>query len=391
VLKEDKTGKRQIAGRPPSVPPGAMILRSKAEDIVQSSSLALINGHRPSKILDTSFSERPAKSSRAAAAARGFKLQRARQMAQNAEQKSNELSAPIESKESSVPEKDKAQTAPVIRNDDYDGQTAYRIYLKEIGETPLLTRVEERMLAEQNMQGDKAARERLIKANLRLVVKIARDYEGLGVPLLDLVSEGNIGLMKGVERFDPDRGAKLSTYAGWWIRQSIKRALANQGKTIRLPVHVVDKLFNIRRTERTLHEAFGREPTDAEIAEHLDTTEEKIRALRRSSQRPASLETPIGDDGHSNVADVVEDENAENPAAVFMNKGTVAMLREVMKDLNPREATILRYRFGLGGDDEKTLEEVGQKFGLTRERIRQLQEIALRKLRKKIEKLERPA
>lgn len=270
----------------------------------------------------------------------------------------------------------------------YDGDTAYQLYLKEIGQTALLTIDEENALAARIKKGDKAARERMIKANLRLVVKIARDYEGYGVPLLDLISEGNIGLMKGVERFDPSKGAKLSTYSAWWIKQAIKRALANQGKTIRLPVHVVDKLFHIRRAEARLQEAFGREATDEEIASELDTTSEKIRELRTASQRPASLEAPLGYDSDNRVADVVADENAEDPYDELEGKANTAMLREVMKDLDPREVTILRYRFGLDGDDEKTLEEVGRKFGLTRERIRQIQEIALKKLRKKIEKLE---
>lgn len=270
----------------------------------------------------------------------------------------------------------------------YDGDTAYQLYLKEIGQTALLTIEEENYLAARIKKGDKAARERMIKANLRLVVKIARDYEGYGVPLLDLISEGNIGLMKGVERFDPTKGAKLSTYSAWWIKQAIKRALANQGKTIRLPVHVVDKLFHIRRAEARLQEAFGREATDDEIASELDTTPDKIRELRTASQRPASLEAPLGYDSDNRVADVVADENADDPYAELEGKANTAMLREVMKDLDPREVTILRYRFGLDGDDEKTLEEVGRKFGLTRERIRQIQEIALKKLRKKIEKLE---
>jgi len=270
----------------------------------------------------------------------------------------------------------------------YDGDTAYQLYLKEIGQTALLTIEEENALAARIKRGDKAARERMIKANLRLVVKIARDYEGYGVPLLDLISEGNIGLMKGVERFDPTKGAKLSTYSAWWIKQAIKRALANQGKTIRLPVHVVDKLFHIRRAEARLQEAFGREATDEEIASELDTTPDKIRELRTASQRPASLEAPLGYDSDNRVADVVADENAEDPYDQLEGKANTAMLREVMKDLDPREVTILRYRFGLDGDDEKTLEEVGRKFGLTRERIRQIQEIALKKLRKKIEKME---
>jgi RNA polymerase primary sigma factor len=309
------------------------------------------------------------------------------QMPENAETaegaENEEPSAEVLAKETEV----KPVTIEEIRQA-YDGDTAYQLYLKEIGQTPLLTIEEENYLAARIKKGDKAARERMIKANLRLVVKIARDYEGYGVPLLDLISEGNIGLMKGVERFDPTKGAKLSTYSAWWIKQAIKRALANQGKTIRLPVHVVDKLFHIRRAEARLQEAFGREATDEEIASELDTTSDKIRELRTASQRPASLEAPLGYDSDNRVADVVADENAEDPYDELEGKANTAMLREVMKDLDPREVTILRYRFGLDGDDEKTLEEVGRKFGLTRERIRQIQEIALKKLRKKIEKLE---
>jgi len=280
--------------------------------------------------------------------------------------------------------------APVVAEErgSYDGDTAYQLYLKEIGQHKLLTIEEENELAARIKKGDAAARERMINANLRLVVKIARDYEGYGVPLLDLISEGNIGLMKGVERFDPSKGAKLSTYSAWWIKQAIKRALANQGKTIRLPVHVVDKLFHIRRAEARLQEILGREPTDDEIAEELDSTPEKIRELRAASQRPASLEAPLGHDSDNRVADVVADENAEDPYDQVEEKANSAMLKDLLKDLDPREVTILRYRFGLDGDEEKTLEEVGRKFGLTRERIRQIQEIALKKLRKKIDKLE---
>ncbi|MGZ8919825.1 MAG: sigma-70 family RNA polymerase sigma factor [Limisphaerales bacterium] len=302
---------------------------------------------------------------------------------ENSDPENEEPTAEVLSQEKEV----KPVTMEEIRQA-YDGDTAYQLYLKEIGQTALLTIEEENYLAARIKKGDKAARERMIKANLRLVVKIARDYEGYGVPLLDLISEGNIGLMKGVERFDPTKGAKLSTYSAWWIKQAIKRALANQGKTIRLPVHVVDKLFHIRRAEARLQEAFGREATDDEIAGELDTTSEKIRELRTASQRPASLEAPLGYDSDNRVADVVADENADDPYAELEGKANTAMLREVMKDLDPREVTILRYRFGLDGDDEKTLEEVGRKFGLTRERIRQIQEIALKKLRKKIEKLE---
>jgi len=228
----------------------------------------------------------------------------------------------------------------------------------------------------------------MIKANLRLVVKIARDYEGIGLPLLDLISEGNIGLMKAVERFDPKKGGKLSTYGSWWIKQSIKRALANQSKTIRLPVHLVDKISKMRRLSMRLQEELGREPTDEELADELDVTALRVRQMRLAAIRPASLDAPIGDEDSNNFSDVVEDENAATPYEDLEDKTVTGMLQEMVKHLDTRESTILRYRFGLDGGTEKTLEEVGAKFGVTRERVRQIQNLALRKLRKMIEKLE---
>jgi RNA polymerase primary sigma factor len=270
----------------------------------------------------------------------------------------------------------------------YDGDTAIKLYLREIGQVKLLTPQEEIQLAARIKKGDKKAREQMIKANLRLVVKIARDYEGIGLPLLDLISEGNIGLMKAVERFDPKKGGKLSTYGSWWIKQSIKRALANQSKTIRLPVHLVDKISKMRRIGLRLQEELGREPTDEELADELDMTASRVRQMRMASIRPASLDAPIGDDDSNNFSDVVEDENATSPYENLEDKTVTGMLQDMVKHLDPREATILDYRFGLDGGTEKTLEEVGQKFGVTRERVRQIQNLALRKLRKMIEKLE---
>jgi RNA polymerase primary sigma factor len=270
----------------------------------------------------------------------------------------------------------------------YDGNTAFNLYLREVGQTKLLTIQEENELAARIKKGDKKARERMIKANLRLVVKIAREYEDYGMPLLDLINEGNIGLMKAVERFDPAKGAKLSTYSSWWIKQAIKRALANQSKTIRLPVHVVDKLFHMRHASMKLHEVLGREPTDEELGDELGLTAQKVAQLRTAAIRPASLEAPLGDDESSRISDVVRDESAETPYDQLEDKTNTSMLRELVATLDSREAEILRYRFGLDGDPEKTLEEVGQKFKVTRERIRQIQNVALAKLRKQIEKLE---
>ncbi|HNQ73941.1 MAG TPA: sigma-70 family RNA polymerase sigma factor [Verrucomicrobiota bacterium] len=271
----------------------------------------------------------------------------------------------------------------------YDGDSAVKLYLREIGRVKLLTPAEEIALAARVKKGDKRAREHMIKANLRLVVKIARDYEGIGLPLLDLISEGNIGLMKAVERFDPAKGGKLSTYGSWWIKQSIKRALANQSKTIRLPVHLVDKISRMRRTALKLQEEFGREPTDEELAEELQTTPARVAAMRQASIRPASLDAPISDEDSNHFSDVVQDENAEDPYEQLEDKTVAGMLEEMVGQLEEREATILRYRFGLDGGTEKTLEEVGEKFGVTRERIRQIQNIALRRLRRMIEKFER--
>jgi RNA polymerase primary sigma factor len=296
-------------------------------------------------------------------------------------------------------ESEAAVIAPVAEHEDvlaprerergsYDGDTAIKLYLREIGQVKLLTPDEEIQLAARIKKGDKKAREQMIKANLRLVVKIARDYEGIGLPLLDLISEGNIGLMKAVERFDPAKGGKLSTYGSWWIKQSIKRALANQSKTIRLPVHLVDKISKMRRTSMRLQEELGREPSDEELGEELGITASRVAQMRMAAIRPASLDAPIGDEDSNNFAEVVQDESADTPYQQLEGKTVTKMLQEMVKTLDNREATILRARFGLDGGAQKTLEEVGAKFGVTRERVRQIQNIALKKLRKMIEKIE---
>ena len=286
-----------------------------------------------------------------------------------------------------TPVRDDAPPAPHDRSH-YDGDYAIKLYMREVGQVQLLTVPEEIELAAKIKKGDKKAREHMIKANLRLVVKIARDYEGHGLPLLDLISEGNIGLMKAVERFDPAKGGKLSTYGSWWIKQSIKRALANQSKTIRLPVHLVDKISRMRRTAMKLHEALGREPTDDEIAQELGTTEARVSQMQRAAIRPASLDAPIGEDGSHSFSEMVADESAFDPYEQLEGKTVTDMLQDMVKTLDDREATILRFRFGLDGGKEKTLEEVGAKFGVTRERVRQIQNSALKKLRRMIQKLE---
>jgi RNA polymerase primary sigma factor len=289
-----------------------------------------------------------------------------------------------------VPRENRPEEPPERDRGRYDGDTALKLYLREIGQVKLLTPQEEIELAARIKRGDKKAREQMIKANLRLVVKIAHDYEGYGLPLLDLISEGNIGLMKAVERFDPAKGGKLSTYGAWWIKQSIKRALANQSKTIRLPVHLVDKIARMRRLSMRLQEEFGREPTDDELAGEMGIPVHRVAQMRTAAIRPASLDAPIGDDDSNSFGEIVEDESTFSPYEHLEEKTVTRMLKEMVKTLDPREETILRFRFGLDGGTEKTLEEVGEKFNVTRERVRQIQNIALRKLRRMIEKLEAP-
>ena len=266
-----------------------------------------------------------------------------------------------------------------------------QLYLREIGQVKLITPQEEIALAKRIKKGDRKAREKMITANLRLVVKIARDYEGLGLPLLDLINEGNIGLMKGVERFNPRKGAKLSTYASWWIKQCIMRALANQSKTIRLPVHVVDKVAHIRKAEVKLREAFDRDPTDQEVADHLGLNPRRIQQYRDASKAPVSLDAPVGNDEPKQISEVVADTNAAAPFDRLIRENDSALVREVLATLTPRESKILAMRFGLDDGRTKTLEEIGGRLGVTRERIRQIQELALKKLRVKVAEHETPA
>lgn len=275
--------------------------------------------------------------------------------------------------------------SPPVEKPTPSDRSNLQLYLQEIGKTPLLKPEEEVSLANRIQKGDKAARDHMISANLRLVVKIAMDYKDFGLPLLDLISEGNIGLIKAVERFDPTKGGKLSTYAAWWIKQSIKRALANQSKTIRLPVHLVDKIAKMRRTALALTEELGREPTDEEIAIELQIPTNKVAHLKSVSVRPASLDAPVGDAGDSTTfGEMVGDETTANPLEALNENSEKSEIHAMIADLDDREAEILRHRFGLDGYDELTLEEVGQKFNVTRERIRQLQNIALSKMRKAI-------
>jgi RNA polymerase primary sigma factor len=271
-----------------------------------------------------------------------------------------------------------------------DSDMGIKVYLREIGQIPLLTRQEEIDLAARIKRGDREARALMIKANLRLVVKIAHDYANLGLPLLDLVSEGNIGLMKAVERFDPAKGGKLSTYAAWWIKQSIIRALANQSKTIRLPVHLVGKISKIRRVSLQMSEELGREPTDDELAEEIGLSRGKVSQLKTASIRPASLDAPISNDDSTEFGETVGDEDAQTPFELLRDKNLRDELSDLLEVLDDRERKIIFQRFGFDGDKPKTLEEVGKKFGVTRERIRQLQNIALANLRRALGKKETP-
>jgi RNA polymerase primary sigma factor len=261
-------------------------------------------------------------------------------------------------------------------------------YLQEIAQMPLLTPKQEIQLSRKIRKGDAAARERMINANLRLVVTIARDYINLGMPLLDLISEGNIGLTRAVERFDPAKGAKLSTYAAWWIKQAIKRALGDQSKTVRLPVHLIDKVAKVRRISFQMSDELGREPTDDELGEEIGIDGDKIARLKSLGIRPVSLDAPIGDDEPSAFGEAIGDEEAQTPFEMLRDKNSLDQIDGLLTVLDRREKEIISLRFGLGGGRPRTLEKVAENFGVTRERIRQLQNVALSKLRHALSKKE---
>ena len=270
-----------------------------------------------------------------------------------------------------------------------DTDSSVRLYMREIMKTALLTPEQEIELAARIKEGDEKARELMIKANLRLVVKLARDYSNYGVPLADLISEGNIGLMKAVEKFDPEKGGKLSTYAGWWIKQAIKRALANQGKTIRLPIHLVDKLARVRRITTMLTEELGEEPTNEMLSDVLGIPERKLAMLKQAAQRPASLDAPVADDSVATYADMIGDESATSPLDELANKNYLDELDDMLEILDERESAIIDSRFCLNGKKVMTLEEISHSFGVSRERIRQVQNAAIGKMRKALSKKEK--
>ncbi|WP_339193082.1 RNA polymerase sigma factor RpoD [Aeribacillus sp. FSL W8-0870] len=256
-----------------------------------------------------------------------------------------------------------------------------RMYLKEIGRVDLLSADEEIELAKRIEQGDEEAKRRLAEANLRLVVSIAKRYVGRGMLFLDLIQEGNMGLMKAVEKFDYRKGYKFSTYATWWIRQAITRAIADQARTIRIPVHMVETINKLIRVQRQLLQDLGREPTPEEIAEDMDLTPEKVREILKIAQEPVSLETPIGEEDDSHLGDFIEDQEATSPSEHAAYELLKEQLEDVLDTLTDREENVLRLRFGLDDGRTRTLEEVGKVFGVTRERIRQIEAKALRKLR----------
>ena len=256
-----------------------------------------------------------------------------------------------------------------------------RMYLKEIGKVPLLSADEEVELAKRMAEGDEEAKKRLAEANLRLVVSIAKRYVGRGMLFLDLIQEGNLGLIKAVEKFDYHKGFKFSTYATWWIRQAITRAIADQARTIRIPVHMVETINKLIRVSRQLLQELGREPTPEEIAEELDMPVERVREILKISQEPVSLETPIGEEEDSHLGDFIQDDNVPVPAEAAAATLLKEQLDEVLDTLTEREQKVLRLRFGMNDGRARTLEEVGKEFNVTRERIRQIEEKALRKLR----------
>ena len=273
----------------------------------------------------------------------------------------------------------------------YESDSNLKLYLKDIAKTPLLTIAEENDLAERIKMGDMKARDHMIKANLRLVVKIAQDYSGYGLSLSDLISEGNIGLMSAVERFDPEKGGKLSTYGAWWIKQSIKRALANQSKTIRLPIHMVDKIARMRRISSILAESLGREPSDDELATELGLPRQKIAMLKQAAQRPTSLDAPVNDGEATEYGDIISDESASDPLELLADKNLQGEIGGLLSLLNDRERRIIDERFGLSGAKPMLLEDVGREFGVSRERIRQVQNAALAKMRNALLKKDKPA
>jgi len=276
---------------------------------------------------------------------------------------------------------DSADLEKYLSDDGVAVDDPVRMYLKDIGKIPLLSSERETYLAERVAEGDEFAKNELVEANLRLVVSIAKKYVGKGMYFLDLIQEGNLGLIKAVEKFDHTKGYKFSTYATWWIRQAITRAIADQARTIRIPVHMVETIHRVSRTSRQLLQEYGREPTIDEIAEKLGMSPEKVRDIMKTAQDPVSLETPIGEEEDSHLGDFIPDDSTPTPAEAVSYQLLREQLNKVLHTLTPREEMVIKLRFGLDDGRTRTLEEVGKEFNITRERIRQIEAKALRKLR----------
>ena len=293
-----------------------------------------------------------------------------------------ELLPPLDVADEVEPDEDEEEpdNAFLSDHDRLQSSDPLKLYVRQIGDGPLLTPAEERELARRKDLGDEAAKRRLIECNLRLVMSITRNYTKAGVPLLDLIQEGNMGLIRAVEKFDYKMGYKLSTYATWWIRQAVTRALADQGRTIRLPVHVAEQVRRVHRARRVLTQKLNRDPTTEEIAKESGMPVQRIRELYELVEDPVSLETPVGD-GESMVADMVEDQKSESPDSATAANARTVDLAEAIERLNPRMKHVVLRRFGLDGQLPQTLEEVGNDLGITRERVRQLETRALRELR----------
>ena len=290
----------------------------------------------------------------------------------------------VEEEDTDLPLLDEAQIGRLEHELSAEGvalDDPVKAYLKEIGQVPLLSTEEEQTLARAARAGDADARRRLSEANLRLVVSVAKRYAGRGLPFLDLIQEGNLGLMKAAEKFEPDRGFKFSTYATWWIRQSITRAIADQGRTIRIPVHLVEHINRVRKTAGELLRKNGREPTAEEIAVQLEMEPDRVRELLQLAQEPVSLETPVGEEEDAHLEDFIQDEEAGIPVDEAGRQLLRRELMSVLKSLTPREERVIALRFGLDDGRPRTLEELGKEFNVTRERIRQIEAKALRKLR----------
>ena len=290
----------------------------------------------------------------------------------------------VEEEDADLPLLDEAQIGRLEHELSAEGvalDDPVKAYLKEIGQVPLLSAEEEQTLARAARAGDADARRRLSEANLRLVVSVAKRYAGRGLPFLDLIQEGNLGLIKAAEKFEPDRGFKFSTYATWWIRQSITRAIADQGRTIRIPVHLVEHINRVRKTAGELLRKNGREPTAEEIAVRLEMEPDRVRELLQLAQEPVSLETPVGEEEDAHLEDFIQDEEAGIPVDEAGRQLLRRELMSVLKSLTPREERVITLRFGLDDGQPRTLEELGKEFNVTRERIRQIEAKALRKLR----------